>query len=44
MVSCCSGHRDFVATDVTSHGGVNSWRRQVDMQFVVLLLVFFLVS
>ena len=31
-----------VATDVTSHGGVNSWRRQVDMQFVLLLLRFFL--
>ena len=32
----------FVATDVTSHGGVNSWRRQVAMQFVLLLLRFFL--
>ena len=31
-----------VTANVASHGGVNSWRRQVDMQFVLLLLRFFL--
>ena len=42
VFSSCSEHALVVATDVTSHGGVNSWRRQVDMQFVLLLLRFFL--
>ena len=36
------GHWHVVTTDVALHSGVNSKRRQVDMQFVLLLLRFFL--
>ena len=37
-----SEHALVVATDVALQSGVNSWRRQVDIQFVLLLLRFFL--